>query len=349
MAMTLRELASALDAQLNGDGDLTVDRCEGLEHGTAGSISFLANARYRRHLTTTKASAVLVAPDMDVPDDLNTLVCDDPYFAFRNAVILLHGFKQHPEPMHDPGTGISDLAVVHETACIGQGTRVHPNAVVEAGAVVGAECHLYPGTWIGPGARLGDECILMPNAVVHEQCVLGDRVTLHAGTVVGNDGFGYATHAGEHHKIPQVGIVVIEDDVEIGGNCAIERAAMGETRIGKGTKFADLISIGHGTTIGPHCLLVSLVGIAGSVRLGHHVVLGGQTGVAGHLSVGDCVQALAQTGIVTDLEPNQIVGGAPAIPADTAKRNALASVNLAELAKRLKKLERAAQRATNDA
>ena len=152
---------------------------------------------------------------------------------------------------------------------------IHPRAVIEIGAVVGERCVIYPGAYIGPHARLGDECILFPNVVIYDYCQVGDRVTLHANTVIGHDGFGYATHQGAHHKIPQTGIVVIEDDVEMGAGCAIERAAVGETRIGKGTKFADLISIGHGTTVGEHCLFVSLVGVSGSVEVGKYVVLGG--------------------------------------------------------------------------
>jgi len=343
MSMTLAALADHLGAELRGDGDVMVDRCAGLESAESGELSFLANARYRGHLETTRATAVLTTPDVQCPDHLHQLTCGDPYFAFRNAVIALQGTKQHPEPMDADERGISRRAAVHADASIGKGTRIHPFAVVEAGATVGGGCHLYPGVWVGPEARLGDDCVLYPNSVVHDRCILGDRVTLHPGAVIGNDGFGYATHEGTHHKIPQHGIVVLEDDVEIGGNCAIERATMGETRVGAGTKFADLISIGHGTTLGAHCLLVSLVGVAGSVKIGHHVVLGGQTGVAGHIEIGDCVQAIAQSGIAADIEAGAVVGGAPAIPVDVAKRNLLAGTNLADLFRRVKKLERAAK------
>jgi len=341
MGMTLGDLADHLGAELRADGNHRVERCAGIETAGPDEVSFLANPRYRSFLESTSAGAVLISPDIECPDNVPTLVCEYPYFAFRNAVIALQGFKQHPKPIDDDGTGRSHRAVIHDTAVVGEGTNVHPNAVIEAEAHVGAGCHIYPGVWIGPGATVGDDCILFPNCVVHEHCTLGDRVTLHSGTVIGNDGFGYATHQGEHHKIPQHGIVVLEDDVEIGGNCVIERAAMGETRIGRGTKFADLISIGHGTSIGPHCLLVSLVGVAGSVKVGHHVVLGGQVGVAGHLEIGDCVQALAQSGIVSDIASGTLIGGAPAIAADAAKRNALAGTNLADLFRRVKKLERA--------
>jgi UDP-3-O-[3-hydroxymyristoyl] glucosamine N-acyltransferase len=343
MGMTLRELADHLGADLSGEPDRHINRCAGIETAGPDELTFLSNPKYRDRLAATTAGAILISAGVECPEGLNALICKDPYFSFRNAVVALQGMRSHPAPMDTDGSGQSRLAMVHESAEIGEGTHIHPFAVVEAGATVGSGCHLYPGVWIGPEATVGDDCILFPHSVVHDHCILGDRVTLHAGTVIGNDGFGYATHQGEHHKIPQHGIVVLEDDVEIGGNCAIERATMGETRIGRGTKFADLISIGHGTSIGPHCLLVSLVGVAGSVTMGHHVVLGGQTGVAGHLTIGDGVQAIAQTGIATDIPAGIQVGGAPAIPADTAKRNALASTNLAALFKRVKKLERAAK------
>jgi UDP-3-O-[3-hydroxymyristoyl] glucosamine N-acyltransferase len=345
MGMTLKELADHLGADLRGDADRWIERCAGIETAGEDEVTFLSNPKYRDQLGTTAAGAVLLGPGVECPDTLATLRCDDPYFAFRNAIIALQGVLQHPSPMDDDGTGQSRQAMVHDTASVGEGTQIHPCAVVEAGATVGRGCHLYPGVWIGPKATLGDDCILFPNSVVHERCILGDRVTLHAGTVIGNDGFGYATHKGEHHKIPQHGIVVLEDDVEIGGNCAIERATMGETRIGRGTKFADLISIGHGTSVGAHCLLVSLVGVAGSVKMGHHVVLGGQTGVAGHLEIGDGVQALGRTGIASNVLSGSKIGGTPAVSADTAKRNLLASTNLADLFKRVKRLERAAERA----
>jgi UDP-3-O-[3-hydroxymyristoyl] glucosamine N-acyltransferase len=194
--------------------------------------------------------------------------------------------------------------------------------------------------YIGQNAKVGDDCILFPNVVVYDRCVLGNRVTLHANTVIGQDGFGYATHKGAHHKIPQAGIVVIEDDVEMGAGCAIERAAIGETRIGKGSKFADLISIGHGTTIGAHCLLVSLVGVSGSVEIGDYVALGGQVGVTGHLRIGHRAQVAARSAVVQDVPDGTKVGGVPAIELDKAKRNALAGLELYELVKRVRALER---------
>ena len=344
MTMTLDQLAQRLGATVHGDGTRPVTACAAIDVAGDTEIAFLANRKYARHLETTRAAGVLIAADEPCPEHVTRLVCDDPYFAFRNAMVELHGFREHPDPMDAGEDHISPAAAIHPEARIGSDTRVHPMVTIERGVTIGERCHLYPGVVICENVTIGDDCILYPNVTIYDHCILGDRVAIHDNTVIGQDGFGYATHAGAHHKIPQAGNVVIGDDVELGGGCAIERATMGSTVIGSGTKFADLISIGHGTTIGSHCLFVSLVGVAGSVQVGDYVVLGGQTGVSGHLSIGDGVQALAQSGIVNTIEPGSTIGGAPAIDADTAKRNALAATNLNALFKRVKKLERQAKK-----
>jgi len=349
-AMKLSDLAQHLGGTLKIDdgtgGDSIITACAPIQSADRGQLAFVANRKYARFLATTKAAAVLVdeATAELCPPALPRIICEDPYFAFRTALIALHGFRRHPEP-HDgvrssAGAVISARASVHPDAVVEADALVHPFAAVERGAHVGRGTVLYPGSFVGPGARIGTECVLFPGAVVYDRCVLGNRVTLHANTVVGQDGFGYATHKGAHHKIPQSGIVVIEDDVELGAACAIERAAIGETRIGQGTKFADLISIGHGTRIGKHCLFVSFVGVSGSVDVGNYVVLGGQVGVAGHLTIGDGVQAAGRSAIAADIEPGRKVGGVPAIDLMTSNRNAMAGRELAEMLKRIKALER---------
>jgi len=244
------------------------------------------------------------------------LKTSDPYYAFTQAVILLHGHRRHPH------------------------AGIHPAAHVDASASIGERATIYPGVYIGPRVRVGTDCILYPNVVIYDDCILGDRVTLHAGTVIGQDGFGYATHGGEHHKIPQIGNVVIEDDVEIGACVCIDRATLGSTVIGKGTKFSNLIAIGHGTKIGPHGLLVAQVGIAGSSEIGHHVIIGGQAGIAGHLSIGDQVSIGAQSGVHTDVPDKGVLLGAPAMPARQARRVAMLYTQLPQLAERIKELEK---------
>jgi UDP-3-O-[3-hydroxymyristoyl] glucosamine N-acyltransferase len=340
MSLTLQALAERIGATLEGDASLTIEACRPIDDAGPGDVTFVANTKYLRHLETTKAGAVIVGGDVKCPPHLNRLVAKDPYFAFRQAMVALHGYRVHPEPMAAEG-GVSDLACVHPEATIGEGCSIHPFAVVERNARVGARTVLYPGSYVAEHASVGEDCILFPNSVVYDHCVLGHRVTLHSCAVVGHDGFGYATHQGAHHKIPQTGVVVLEDDVEIGAGCAIERAAMGETRVGAGTKFADLISIGHGTTIGKHCLLVSLVGISGSVEVGNYVALGGQVGVAGHLSIGDMVQVAGKAAVVADVPAGMKVGGIPAVELDQAKRNALAGMDLYGLSRRVRDLERA--------
>lgn len=342
MAIRLDELAQKIGATLHGDGSAQVSSCAPIESAQVGQVSFLANRKYAAHLATTNATAVIVASGATVKAGVAILEAVDPYFAFRQAMVALHGFRKHPAPINaaQNNNSISERAAIHPTARIGEACSVHAGAVIESGATLGARCVIYPNAYVGEGVQMGDDCIVYPGVCVYDGCVIGNRVTLHANTVIGSDGFGYATYKGRHEKIPQSGIVVIEDDVEIGSCCVIERAAMQETRIGAGTKFADLISIGHGTRIGKHCLLVSLVGISGSVDMGNYVVLGGQVGVTGHLSIGDGVQVAGKSAVVGDIAAGMRVAGVPAIESDKALRNHLVFRDLFDMSRKLKSLER---------
>jgi UDP-3-O-[3-hydroxymyristoyl] glucosamine N-acyltransferase len=322
--MRLDELAKQIDAELVARGAdsgktaaVQITSAARLEDAGSGQISFLANIKYQNQLATTQASAVIVTSDLEasVPDGVALLRAKDSYFAFMKAVVALHGHRKHPAKGADP------RAFVDPTAKIG------PNTVV------------YPGVYVGPRVAIGRDCILYPNCVIYEDCVLGDRVIVHAGASIGNDGYGFATHEGIHHKIPQIGNVIIGDDVEIGAQTAIARAALASTVIGRGTKIDSLVTIGHGTRIGEHSLLVAQVGIAGSVTTGHHFVAGGQVGITGHLKIGNVVQAGAQAGIMGDLEDGAIVAGSPAMPLRTAKRIALLWQKLPELFDRVRRLE----------
>jgi UDP-3-O-[3-hydroxymyristoyl] glucosamine N-acyltransferase len=312
--MSLKELAGAIEAELHGPEGVTVHSANTLEDATAGQISFLSNPKYAKQLESTNASAVIVAPGVN-SDRSALLVAKDPYYAFARAVELLHGHRKHPH------SGVSPAANVDPSAGIGENTVV------------------YPGVYVGPRTRIGRDCILYPNVVIYDDCIVGDRVIVHANAVIGQDGYGFATHGGIHHKIPQVGNVIIEDDVEIGACTCIARAAMGSTVIGKGSKFDGLGAIGHNVKVGPHALIVAQAGIAGSATLGHHVTMAGQAGVAGHLKIGDNVTIGAQAGIVNNVPDQSTMLGSPAMPISHARRVAAIFVQLPELNQRVKHLE----------
>jgi UDP-3-O-[3-hydroxymyristoyl] glucosamine N-acyltransferase len=313
--MTVDELAAEIGAEVVGDPAQQITGANTLEEAQAGQVSFLANAKYVRQIESTNASAVIVAPSIVPTKHITLLKSSDPYYAFMKAVVLLHGHRKHPHG------GVHPAAHVHETATIGEGTTI------------------YPGAYVGPRVKIGRDCILYPNVTVYEDCVIGDRCIVHASTSIGTDGYGYATHKGVHHKIPQVGNVIIEDDVEIGACCSIERAALGSTTIGQGTKIDQLVVVGHGCKIGPHCLLVAQVGIAGSVTLGHHVTLAGQAGVTGHLKIGNQVTIGAQSGVMADIGDQSTVVGSPAMPVSHARRVYMLFTQLPTLVDRIKTLE----------
>jgi UDP-3-O-[3-hydroxymyristoyl] glucosamine N-acyltransferase len=310
---TLGQIAEHVGGRVCGDPDIVIQAAATLGQAQAGDISFLANRRYERQLYTTKASAVIVAEEVaDAP--MTLLVAEDPYYAFMQVMVLLYGYRRHRE------TGISPQASVASSAVIGADGHIHHFATIDDDVQIGQRCVIYPCVYIGRGVRIGDDCILYPSVAVYEQCRIGNRVTIHANSTIGTDGFGYATHDGMHHKIPQVGGVVIEDDVEIGSCCGIERGTLDDTVIGQGCKLSDLVAIGHGTKIGPHCLLVAQVGIAGSTTVGHHAVIGGQAGVVGHITIGNNVTIGGRAGVINSVADGQTVLGAPAIDADQARR-----------------------------
>ncbi len=320
-------------ARVEGE-DLTVKAVNALEGAGAGEVSFLSNPKYAEAVARTKASAVILRDGIDLPSGVSAIRCADPYAAVTVAIIALHGYRRHPQ------WGLSPRAVIDPEATIGDNPNIAAGATIAAGVTIGSDCTIYPGCYIAPGARIGDDCVLFPNVVVYDHCVLGDRVTVHAGSVIGQDGLGYAPHGEKWIKIPQVGRAFIGNDVEIGANCAIDRATLGQTEIGDGTKFGNAVVIGHGAKIGPDCMLVGLVGIAGSATVGRHVTLAGQVGVGGHLKVGDNVTAGGGTAIVQDVEPGATVLGYPALPAGEWRRLAVAQHSASKWMQRVKDLER---------
>lgn len=324
---------SRLPATLEGE-DRDVVGVNTVGDAVAGELTFLSNQKYQNAISTTKASAIIAQSKIEIPGRISTIRCEDPYAAVTVAIVLLHGHRKHPR------WGIDGGAVIDPSAKIGANANIAGGATLAAGVTIGDNCVIYPGVYVAEGASLGNDCTLFPNVVVYDRCVLGNRVTVHAGSVIGEDGLGYAPQGEKWVKIPQVGRAVLGDDVEIGANCTIDRATLGQTEIGSGTKFGNVIVIGHGTKIGPDCLFVGLVGIAGSVTVGRHVTLAGQVGVAGHLTIGEGVSVAAQSGISGDIEPNTKLFGSPALPMEMARRAYSVLPKLPDWTKRIKELER---------
>jgi UDP-3-O-[3-hydroxymyristoyl] glucosamine N-acyltransferase len=322
-----------LPCTVDGDPNREVVGVATLEEAGPDEISFLANAKYEKALQTTNAGAVIVAHDQAVPPGKSLLRTADPYAAVTMVMVCIHGYRRHP------GGGIDARAVIDPAAVIGEGANIRHGVTVGAHATIGRNAVIYPGCHVGEHCRLGDDCVLFPNVVLYEKTVLGNRVTIHAGSVIGEDGLGYADVGGKWHKIPQIGFVEIGDDVEIGANCSIDRATLGRTVIASGTKFSNLIAIGHGARIGEDCMFVAQVGVAGSVTVGHHVTMAGKVGVAGHLKIGDHAQIAAMSGVMRDVPPNTKVAGQPAFPMKDALRSFALFERLPELYKQIKQLE----------
>jgi UDP-3-O-[3-hydroxymyristoyl] glucosamine N-acyltransferase len=302
----LRELADRLECRLEGDGDIEIERVAGIEQAGPGDLTFFSNPRYTASLRQTRASAVIVGEDAP-PAPCAMLRSANAYLTFATAVGLF-------APSTAPAPGVDPLASVAADAVIGEGAAIGPFAAIGRGVRIGARTVVYPHACIGDAAVVGDDCVVHAHVSIRERVVLGNRVIVQDGAVIGSDGYGFVQRPdGSHQKIPQTAMVVIEDDVEIGANSAIDRPAVGETRIRTGAKIDNLVQIAHGVTIGRHALLAAQVGIAGSSTIGDHVTLAGQVGVAGHLTVGDGARATAQSGIPNSVDPGAFVSGYPAI------------------------------------
>ncbi len=313
MEKTLGELAEYVGGRVFGDPNVVIKSAATLGRAGEGDISFLTNRKYEKQLRTTKASAVIVGKET-TGASVPLLIAEDPYYAFMQIMVLLHGHRKHKK------VGVSPRASISDSAKIGADCHIHDFATISDEAKIGDGCVIYPCVYIGPGVQIGNDSIIYPNVTIYDGCKIGNRVIINANSTIGEDGFGYASHKGVHHKIPQIGSVIIEDDVEIGTCCGIERGTLGDTIIGQGSKLGDLVTIGHGTKIGPHCLLVAQVGIAGSTTLGHHCIVGGQVGIVGHINIGNNVTIAAQAGVINNIPDGQMVLGAPAIEASQGKR-----------------------------
>jgi len=303
---SLNDIAAFVGGTVSGNGEALIEGIRGLEEAGPGDLTFLANAKYRKLLETTGAGAILVAPGI-AAGGKTLLVVPDPYSALGQ---LLAWF--YPEVEEAPG--IAEGAFIHEGAIVSPQAVVYPGAYVGPGTRIERGTVLYPGVFIGRDACIGEDSVLYPRVTVYRRCRIGRRVVLHAGVVVGSDGFGFANPGRENRKIPQVGYVQIDDDVEVGANTTIDRGTIDRTWIRQGAKIDNLVQIAHNVVIGERSVIVAQVGISGSTQLGRGVVIGGQAGIVGHIRIGDHVMAAARSGIHKDIPPGQIVAGTPHRP-----------------------------------
>lgn len=342
VSFTTEEIAAIVQPKdRRGATTETIRGIASLGAAGAGELSFLGNPKYRAEAAATRASLVLLPPDFDGQPQPNQL-----YLLVENPSVALARLCSRIEQLLWP----KPAAGVHPTAHVAPGAKVAPSAtvgplcVVEADAVVGERTHLQAQVFLGRGAVIGDDCWLMPGVIVAAECVLRNRVRLQPGVVVGSDGFGYEFVAGRHEKIPQVGIVVIEDDVEIGANSTLDRARFSRTVVGEGAKIDNLVQIAHNVTIGRHAILCAQVGISGSSSVGDYAVLGGQAGIGGHISIGKAAKIGGQSAVTFNVEPKAYVNGSPAIAYMLGQRLEVLHRRLPELFKRVDELENLAKK-----
>jgi UDP-3-O-[3-hydroxymyristoyl] glucosamine N-acyltransferase len=331
--MKLRDIAAHLECRLEGDGEIEIHRVAGIEQAQAGDLTFFVNPKYGAHLRHTAASAVILGDRADAAP-CAMLRTANPYLAFARAVEML-------APRRAAIPGVHPLAHVAPTAIVAPDASIGPFVSIGPGARIGARTVVYPHVTIGDDAVIGEDCVIHARVSVRERVTIGRRVVIQDGAVIGSDGFGFAHQAdGSHYKIPQAGGVVIEDEVEIGANTAIDRPAVGETRIGAGTKIDNLVQIAHGVKVGRNVLLAAQVGIAGSTTIEDRVTLAGQVGVAGHLTLGKGMVATAQTGIPNSVDAGSLVSGYPAIDNREWLKASAVFRRLPELKKALTSLQR---------
>jgi UDP-3-O-[3-hydroxymyristoyl] glucosamine N-acyltransferase len=330
------EIAALVSGKLEGDGDLMIAGLDSLENAGPLDISFLGNPKYAEAAKNSRAGCLLLPKGSEnisyqAP---SRIYVEDPQYAFSQLLVEVESQSPKSPPLVD------EKAVIHYEARLGPEVSISPFVVIERKAVIGERTTIGPHCFIGAGARIGHSCRIYPNVVIRENCVVGDRAIIHSGAVVGSDGFGFSTDkkTGQHRKIPQLGNVVIGDDVEIGSNVSIDRATIGSTVIGDGTKIDNLVQIAHNVRIGKRCLIVGQVGIAGSTQLGDQVILAAQSGVAGHLRVGEGAIIMGQSGIISDVEKGAILFGSPARPRKEAFKLLALYGRLPELFESIKKL-----------
>jgi UDP-3-O-[3-hydroxymyristoyl] glucosamine N-acyltransferase len=329
--ITLAQIHEVVGGTIHGDSRTPISGLTTLGEADPNALSFIANDKMSKAAAALRVAALLVhrhLADLAVPQ----IVVDNPMLAFARVAQTFFVRPQAPR-------GIAEHVMQGADVRIGTDPSIWPFVTLGDRVMIGDRVTLYPGVFVGSDSTIGDDSVLYPNVVVREGCSLGARVIVHSGTVIGADGFGYVQHQGRHHKIPQLGGVVIEDDVELGANVTVDRATFGLTLVKQGTKVDNLVQIAHNVIVGEHCILVAQVGIAGSTTIGHHVMIGGQAGLADHLHIGDQVMIAAKAGVNRSIESNQVVGGIPAMPREKALRIQGGIFQLPEMKELVRNLE----------
>jgi len=334
MQVTLKDIASIINGKVFGNSELIVSNIAPIENAKSGDISFVANKKYLKYLADTKATAVII-DNFSESYNVAQIVVENPYLAYAK---LLTKFTYTPTTF----IGVSEKAYLSDSVLIKNRdlVSIFPFVYISENVEIGERTIIHSNVFIGKNVKIGSNCIIHPNVSIYKDCIIKNSVTVHSGTVIGSDGYGYARDGEQHFKIPQIGNVVIEDDVEIGANCTIDRAALNSTIINRGVKIDNLVHIAHNVEIGQNSLIIAQVGISGSSKIGDNVILAGQVGVAGHLKIGNNVIVGAQSGIGRSIDDGSVVSGSPAINHSQWLKWAVKYQDLPELIKRVSKLEK---------
>lgn len=331
MEINIRAIAELIKGKIEGPDDILITGVNSIDKALPGEISFFFDKRYRKNIRDTKASALIVSEPVDIYKG-SQIIVSDPKLAYARTA----GIFAPPVSRFD---GISGKAVIEGTSVIGRNVSIYPMVYVGNDAVIGDDVVLYPGTFIGDRVRVGDRSVIYANVSVMRDCIVGKDVIIHPGCVIGSDGFGYIRNGSENVKVPQLGIVQIDDNVEIGANTTIDRAANGKTWIKKGVKTDNLVQIAHNVTVGEDTVIVALTGISGSVWIGREVVIGGQAGIGDHIDIGDKAMIGSGAGVRKSISPGDIVSGDPSMPHRLWLKSSSLITKLPQIYKRLKDIE----------
>ena len=346
MKFTAQQIATLVQGRIEGDAQTNVQSFSKIEESKDGDLCFLANAKYEEYLYSSEASVVIVNESLSLRQAVKpTLIrVQDAYAAFA---ILLQTYQELTAKK--PKSGKEEMAVVHPSSNIDETAYIGSFTYISEGATIGKLSQIYPNCFIGEHVTIGDNTIIYPGVTIYKGCVIGTNCIIHAGTVIGSDGFGFAPENGSFKKIPQIGNVVVEDDVEIGANCTIDRATMGSTRIRKGVKLDNLIQVAHNVEIGESTVIASQAGISGSAKIGKQVMIGGQAGIVGHISIADGSKINAQSGVAKEiLQPNTSITGSPAYDYRSSLKSQVVYRNQPDLQKRIDELERRLNKLNNN-